>query len=591
MDARPRDLSRRDRSEERRRRHRSDSPLSQPDAGRGMSREARKRFRFDSPPKPEEQAAMMKKYATEARLPPKPRARVPEEDPSTRSKIARLFELHRVEPEDAMMAKHLAIGNLPPSLTKDQLLDFMNAALIALRGNMTPGKPVVSCEVSEDPHTFQIQLRNFEETNNALVLNGISCLGYTITVERPKAYNKALYSIPGSQMTTLQGGLGLAVAQAAGTAVLSGLGANMEKAHAPPANSHGSMSTLTSSLGLQCAEACVVCNLPPVSLVHPRKIFEMLTSFGLLVMFHYISFKRGASKTTLEPEEGDDAAMAVFAFADNSEFAGCREFLDGLSVSGSRIKVIRAERALELYGELQQPFKCLLNAKGQLPKWLIRPARFEIPSRCLWLANVLTWDQARSDDIYFQVVEDVEIEIEEVAEPLEMRLPRPAPGHVDEEQTEVGSAFMKFVTVQDAMNVKKFVDGRKFDERVVRVHFFSEVKFGDCDFKYPTPLWNPHESCLFDPKLKEEAEQARIDRDEKIRKEIEAETERRRREAEKRRRDMAEAEMAAAEEMARRRAEQQAALADLAGPKAIVNRILPQLAPVPDDADDMELSD
>ena len=58
------------------------------------------------------------------------------------------------------------------------LVDFMNAALLALKGNCLPGNPAMKGTISPENNYAIIEFRTMEEANNGLALNGINCFGY-----------------------------------------------------------------------------------------------------------------------------------------------------------------------------------------------------------------------------------------------------------------------------------------------------------------------------------------------------------------------------------------------------------------------------
>lgn len=80
--------------------------------------------------------------------------------------------------------RKLYIGNLPTGITSstvkyfyNQLVKLLNAALIALKANMSPGDPLLSAWISTDGHYAFVEFRTSDEANNGFMLNNISILG------------------------------------------------------------------------------------------------------------------------------------------------------------------------------------------------------------------------------------------------------------------------------------------------------------------------------------------------------------------------------------------------------------------------------
>merc|ERR1712222_274538 len=76
--------------------------------------------------------------------------------------------------------------------------------------NAQPGNPIVSTWVSQDGHFAFCEFRSIEETNSALLLNGLQLLGQSLRVGRPKSYQGPAAPAPTlSALNNIGGAAGL----------------------------------------------------------------------------------------------------------------------------------------------------------------------------------------------------------------------------------------------------------------------------------------------------------------------------------------------------------------------------------------------
>lgn len=75
--------------------------------------------------------------------------------------------------------RELYVGNLPPSFDVNQLIEFLNAALISIKASPWPGNPIVRAWTASDSHFAFAEFRTIEEATVGLQLNGLNCLGYS----------------------------------------------------------------------------------------------------------------------------------------------------------------------------------------------------------------------------------------------------------------------------------------------------------------------------------------------------------------------------------------------------------------------------
>lgn len=80
----------------------------------------------------------------------------------------------------------LFVGNIPVGTTQQGLIDFLNAAMLKVGLNLSPGNPVASCRLNSK-FAFCV-MRSPDEAAKALNLNGIPYLGNMLKLQRPSSY-------------------------------------------------------------------------------------------------------------------------------------------------------------------------------------------------------------------------------------------------------------------------------------------------------------------------------------------------------------------------------------------------------------------
>lgn len=81
--------------------------------------------------------------------------------------------------------RKLYLGNLPPNITSQQLMDMLNGALKKMEINTdVEGDSIVSAWISPDGvgHYAFVEFRSAQEATNGLTLNGASLFGYVLII-------------------------------------------------------------------------------------------------------------------------------------------------------------------------------------------------------------------------------------------------------------------------------------------------------------------------------------------------------------------------------------------------------------------------
>ena len=92
----------------------------------------------------------------------------------------------------AKVDRKLYIRNLLTGITPSTRVKLLNAALLTLQENNTPGDPVLSAWISTDGHYAFVEFRPADEANCGFLMNNISILGQLVKVGRSKTYVGAL---------------------------------------------------------------------------------------------------------------------------------------------------------------------------------------------------------------------------------------------------------------------------------------------------------------------------------------------------------------------------------------------------------------
>jgi splicing factor U2AF 65 kDa subunit len=100
------------------------------------------------------------------------------EGPQQQSPMGILAQSLGLSAEQQKASRELYIGNLPPALDVNQLIDFFNAAMLTLKASSIPGNPVSRAWIASDGHFAFVEFRTIEEATIGLQLNGLNCMGY-----------------------------------------------------------------------------------------------------------------------------------------------------------------------------------------------------------------------------------------------------------------------------------------------------------------------------------------------------------------------------------------------------------------------------
>lgn len=96
-------------------------------------------------------------------------------------------------------------------------------------------------------------------------------------------------------------------------------------------------------------------------------------------------------------------------------------------------------------------------------------------SRVVRLMNMVTTEELMNEELYLEIREDVEEEVQKYGTVLGLKIPRPTAGN--RQNPGIGKIFVKFETPKQAMSAMQALSGRRFSERTVVVSYFGEDCF------------------------------------------------------------------------------------------------------------------
>ena len=105
--------------------------------------------------------------------------------------------------QTAKIDRKLYVGNLPPGITQQLLMNIINDAMIRLDVIEEPGNPVISTWISTDGHYAFVEFRNADEANLGFRLHGMKISNSEIKIGRPRAYEGTMQAIGNQNGSTI----------------------------------------------------------------------------------------------------------------------------------------------------------------------------------------------------------------------------------------------------------------------------------------------------------------------------------------------------------------------------------------------------
>eukprot|EP00850_Spirogloea_muscicola_P015341 SM000116S24262 [mRNA] locus=s116:329128:346415:- [translate_table: standard] len=245
-------------------------------------------------------------------------------------------------------ARRLYVGNVPSTVSGDELMEFMNAAMLSASLNHLPAsKPCINCTVNAEKSYGFAEFITAEDASAALALDGISLHGTTLKLRRPKDFYAA------SALGVVQAAI---VADTVSSTVLDG----------PNKVFIGGVSPSLTA----------------------EKVKEIMTAFGQLRAFHMelnLSQKPAVAYAFLEARHGCRCCLRMRSYMDPVTTPAACIGLNGLQLAGKTLTVMHANTGAPSQTE------DVLRATYDIPS-AARPL-LEEPTRILELKYLVSREQ------------------------------------------------------------------------------------------------------------------------------------------------------------------------------------------------------
>jgi splicing factor U2AF subunit len=349
-------------------------------------------------------------------------------------------------------ARRLYVGNIPPGVSDQDLVEFFNEAMIKASVVQPDHRPVVSSQLNPDKSFSFIEFSTIDEATSGMALDGITMNGISLKVRRPKDYV--------SPPTAL----------------------------APPSGIH--IPGIVSTNVPDSPNKIFIGGLP--AYLNEAQVKELLTAFGPLKAFNLVK----------DAATGNSKGYAFFEYLDASVTDRACQGLNGMKLGDKTLLVQRANIGAKQDGTggIMMPMSpgalnpspsaaSLLNlqvpAATLLSGMLLGQPQAE--TRVLQLLNLVRPEELVSDEDHADIMEDVRQECEKYGNVLSVTIPRPAltdDGKLDPTQAVdgLGRVFVEFADQEDASRAQSNLAGRKFGGHVVLTSYLDEDDYDQRDF-------------------------------------------------------------------------------------------------------------
>lgn len=285
---------------------------------------------------------------------------------------------------DTKAMRELYVGNLPAGITAPQLTQFLNQVAQAVKVNSLPGEPILSATMGGGGLFAFVEFRTAEEAANGLRLNGVELLGCQLKVGRPKGYT-------GPDTGSGQPALGAGGTPSLGD-MMAQVGARPGQLALPGMPGQGGP-------GSQVASAidhrlCLI-NIP--TFVSEERVRELLTTFGQLKFY-----------ALQKDEQGKSVGVAFFEYNDMMTQQQARAALEGLELGAKKLSVKKPEEVITMG---------LVSREQKLGTRVV-------PSKVLYLKNIVTAEDLRDDAGYVDICADIRLEAEKFGPVTSLEVPR-----------------------------------------------------------------------------------------------------------------------------------------------------------------------
>jgi len=319
-------------------------------------------------------------------------------------------------------AKRLYVGNIPETVTEDELTHFFNNVFV--ENNAASADAVISTQINREKNFAFIELRTPEEATAGMAFDGVNFKGMSLKIRRPKDYQP----LPG-------------VSTDPGVYVPGVISTNV----------------------LDSPNKIFIGGLP--NYFNEDQVKQLLQVFGELKAFNLVR----------ESANGPSKGYAFCEFLDPNVTDLACQGLNGMDIGDKKLIVQRASVGAKTTGVVPQ--SGLMMSSGMvLPTVIAGPNE---ATTVLQLLNMVIEEELVDDDEYNDICEDVKEECSKFGQVKSVFIPRPSP---DFQVRGVGKIFVEFQAVESCKIAQQALAGRKFAGRTVVTSFIPEEKYRSREF-------------------------------------------------------------------------------------------------------------
>jgi len=359
-------------------------------------------------------------------------------------------------PQASRQARRLYIGNIPPSASEAEIMEFFNTAMVTAKVSKVAGNPIVSSQINAEKSFAFIEFRSAEDATSGLMFDGITLQGHALKIRRPRDYQAPSDTPPAPAIPIIP-------------------------AVYPDPYLPGIVSTNVADTPNKIFVGGLPTNLTE------EQVKELVSSYGQLKAFNLV-------KDTIT---GFSKGYAFFEYLDESVTDRACVSLNGMKLGEKTLLVQRAvvgaknlpvqmapnvvrpltnpiaTNLLTLTIPIQTIFNSLTAGSGTLD-----------PTRVLLLLNCVSAEDLLTDNDYYEILEDITEEASKFGKVVSVFIPRPSPDPMTITQG-VGKVFIEYVTADHSQTAQQSLAGRKFNKRTVITTYYPEDLYTQGKYEGP----------------------------------------------------------------------------------------------------------
>jgi len=354
-------------------------------------------------------------------------------------------------PHQLKQAKRLYVGNIPPHVGEEEIMEFFNKAMsqagVTKDNNPTPCTAV---QINREKNFAFIEMATIDDSNAGMGFDGISFQGHALKIRRPKDYKPIDENI----------------------------------ANLPP------IPHIVSTNVQEGPNKIFVGGLP--SYLNEDQVKELLATFGPLKSFNLVK----------DSTSGMSKGFAFFEYLDSSVTDKACAGLNGMRVGEKNILVQRANVGAKQMPQpnpnaesiMKNPTALYFLNLGMPIAAVAVILGIDLedpgePSRVLHILNIATPQELMPEDDYDDIKQDLLEECEKYGSVISIFLPRPpmmspdAVAQLRDPLWGVGRCFVEYKRKEESFKACMALGGRRFNGHHLVTGFFPEARYYAKDFK------------------------------------------------------------------------------------------------------------